>query len=115
MIATGPLIRRRIAMAMIAFFVLYLVLAARLFDLQVLQAEDPTALLLPVDACFAGRPLLLLTSHKAEKQVRNGAAVTLPAPPADGTYRVYGRDREFLALSRVQNGVLTTIKSCFEV
>ena len=82
---------------------------------QVLQAEDPTALLLPVDACFAGRPLLLLTSHKAEKQVRNGAAVTLPAPPADGTYRVYGRDREFLALSRVQNGVLTTIKSFFEV
>lgn len=40
MIATGPLIRRRIAMAMIAFFVLYLVLAARLFDLQVLQAEE---------------------------------------------------------------------------
>ena len=34
---------------------------------------------------------------------------------APGTYRVYAEDGEFLLLGRVENGVLTTIKSFFEV
>ena len=32
-----------------------------------------------------------------------------------GTYRVYAEDGEFLLLGRVEGGVLTTIKSFFEV
>ncbi len=80
---------------------------------QVQQAEDPASLLLPVDACFAGHPLLLLQSATAEKKVRNGTPLTTEGP--DGTYRVYSRDREFLALARLQEGRLTTIKSFFEV
>lgn len=80
---------------------------------QVQQAEDPASLLLPVDACFAGHPLLLLKSATAEKKVRNGTPLTTEGP--DGTYRVYSRDREFLALARLQEGRLTTIKSFFEV
>ena len=32
-----------------------------------------------------------------------------------GTYRVYAEDGEFLLLGRVENGLLTTIKSFFEV
>lgn len=80
---------------------------------QVQQAGDPASLLLPVDACFAGHPLLLLKSATAEKKVRNGTPLTFEGP--DGTYRVYSREQEFLALARLQEGRLTTIKSFFEV
>ena len=40
MILTGPLIRRRIALLMAVFAILFLTLGARLFDLQILQAEE---------------------------------------------------------------------------
>ncbi|HIY06245.1 MAG TPA: tRNA pseudouridine(55) synthase TruB [Candidatus Evtepia faecigallinarum] len=80
---------------------------------QVQQAEAPASLLLPVDACFAGYPELLLQSAAAEKKVRNGTPLPFEGP--DGTYRVYSREREFLALSRLREGYLTTIKSFFEV
>ncbi|WP_130870423.1 tRNA pseudouridine(55) synthase TruB [Intestinimonas massiliensis (ex Afouda et al. 2020)] len=82
---------------------------------QVQAADDPAALLMPVDSCFAGLPMLVLKSPQAEKKIRNGMAVTLPAAPGDGTYRLYGMDRTFLALSRVEGNRLTTIKSFFEV
>lgn len=78
-----------------------------------LSAEDPQSLLLPVDAYFAGRPILILKSGP-EKKVRNGAAVSVPQA-ADGQYRVYGESGAFLALGQVSNGLLTTIKSFFEV
>lgn len=80
---------------------------------QVQAAADPAALLLPVDAYFAGHPALTLTSQRAEKKVRNGNTLSLEAP--DGVYRVYGPAGDFLALSRLTQGVLTTIKSFFEV
>ena len=48
-----------------------------------------------------------------EKKVRNGNTLSLEAP--DGVYRVYGPAGDFLALSRLTQGVLTTIKSFFEV
>ena len=82
---------------------------------QLQAAQEPTALLMPVDSCFVGRPMLLLTSPQAEKKVRNGMTLTLPVPPGDGEYRVYGVDRTFLALSRVEGNKLITIKSFFEV
>lgn len=78
-----------------------------------LSAEDPQSLLLPVDAYFAGRPILILKAGP-EKKVRNGMAVSVPQA-ADGQYRVYGESGAFLALSQVSNGRLTTIKSFFEV
>ena len=80
---------------------------------RVLQTPDPASLLLPVDAYFAGRPVLLL-DPPAEKKVRNGMTIPLPGVP-EGEYRVYSREREFLALSRVSQGRLTTIKSFFPV
>ena len=82
---------------------------------EVQAAAEPAALLMPVDSCFAGRPMLLLKSAQAEKKVRNGMTLTLPGPPGDGEYRLYGVDRTFLALSRVEGNKLTTIKSFFEV
>ena len=66
-----------------------------------------------LDAYFAGHPALTLTSQRAEKKVRNGNTLSLEAP--DGFYRVYGLAGDFLALSRLTQGVLTTIKSFFEV
>ncbi len=80
---------------------------------QVLSDPDPAALLLPVDAYFAGRPELVLGGEK-EKRVRNGGAVEAPDVPG-GEYRVYGADRTFLALARVEGGVLKTVKSFFDV
>ena len=81
---------------------------------QVLQAEDPASLLLGVGAYFAGRPVLIL-KPAAEKKVRNGMTLVLPDAPPAGEYRVYSEAGEFLALSRVSQGKLITIKSFFQV
>ena len=78
-----------------------------------LSAEAPQSLLLPVDAYFAGRPILILKAGP-EKKVRNGMAVSVPQA-ADGQYRVYGESGAFLALGQVSVGLLTTITSFFEV
>ncbi|MDO4517516.1 MAG: tRNA pseudouridine(55) synthase TruB [Bacillota bacterium] len=80
---------------------------------QVAAMEDPAAALLPVDTYFAAHPALQLKSGGAEKKIRNGNSLTMDGP--DGTYRVYGRQGEFLALSKLNQGCLTTIKSFFEV
>ncbi len=80
---------------------------------QLAGMDDPAAALLPVEAYFAHYPALTLASEGAVKKVRNGSAVTMKG--ADGTYRVYSGQREFLALSKLEQGVLTTIKSFFEV
>lgn len=80
---------------------------------DVAAAADPAALLLPVDAYFSGYPILQLQTGAEEKRIRNGNSLTLDGP--DGTYRVYSRQGEFLALSQRSQGCLTTIKSFFEV
>ena len=79
----------------------------------VLQAQDPAALLLPVDTYFAGYPDLVADLEQ-EKRIRNGAALPMPTL-ADGRYRVYSQDGTFLALSQGENGILTTVKSFYEV
>lgn len=72
------------------------------------------SLLLPVDAYFAGLPMLVLKTAGAEKRLRNGGLLTARDIP-EGEYRVYGVDKTFLALGRVTEGRLTTIKSFFTV
>ena len=72
------------------------------------------SLLLPVDACFSGLPMLVLKTVGAEKKIRNGAPLTIRDVP-DGDYRVYGMDKTFLALGRAADSRLTTVKSFFEV
>lgn len=82
---------------------------------QVQQAQDPAKLLLPVDAYFAGRPVLLL-KPELEKKVRNGMTVILPQSPGiSGECRVYGESGEFLALGKLSGKKLETIKSFFTV
>ena len=74
--------------------------------------EDVEHLLRPVDTMFASHPGLKL-NEKQTRLVKNGNAFS--ADCADGTYRVYGPDGEFLALCRAENGRVSTIKSFFEV
>ena len=70
------------------------------------------SLLQPVDTLFAQYPAYTVPSAGKETRVRNGGAVTDASLP-DGTYRVYGRNGDFLCLSRAQRGTLTSIKNFF--
>ena len=81
--------------------------------LEFAKETDPQDLLMPADALFAEFPPLIVELGQAEK-LRHGAEVKdwhfVP-----GTYRVYSITGEFLLLGKVENTVLTTIKSFFEV
>ena len=66
----------------------------------------------PVDSMFASVPKLTLTENQA-KRVRNGNSFSSGAQP--GRYRVYSPEGEFLALAQMENGVMSTVKSFFEV
>ena len=77
-----------------------------------LEIENPEQYLRPVDSMFRNYPAVTL-SPKQETRCRKGNSFTLNI--AEGTYRVYGQDGSFLALSKVDNGVMSTIKSFFEV
>ena len=74
--------------------------------------EDVEHLLRPVDTMFASHEKLHLNEKQA-RLVKNGNAFT--ADCADGTYRVYAPDGEFLALCKAESGQVKTIKSFFEV
>ena len=52
-------------------------------------------------------------TEKQELRCRNGNSFSITLP--DGTYRAYGKNGEFLALSKVDGGIMSTIKSFFEV
>ena len=69
-------------------------------------------LLRPVDTMFASHEKLRLNEKQA-RLVKNGNAFASDC--ADGTYRVYAPDGEFLALCRAEGGQVKTIKSFFEV
>ena len=77
-----------------------------------LDADKPEEFLRPVDSMFRNYPAVTL-SDKQEKRCRNGNSFSVGLEP--GTYRVYSKKDEFLALSRVEDGVMSTIKSFFEV
>ena len=79
------------------------------------RAQEAEKLLLPVDAYFAGRPMVILKAE-LEKKVRNGMTVILPQDPGvSGECRVYGESGEFLALGKLTGRKLETVKSFFSV
>ena len=81
--------------------------------LQVLlETENPEQYLRPVDSMFRNYPEVVL-SPKQEKCCRNGASFTIKQDA--GTYRCYSKSGEFLSLSKVEDGIMSTIKSFFEV
>lgn len=79
---------------------------------QLLESETPEQYLRGLDTMFAHCPAVTLTANQ-EKRCRNGNPFSSPLP--QGTYRAYSQDGEFLMLAKVEDGVMTTIKSFFEV
>ena len=75
------------------------------------QAHGET-LLKPTDTMFAEIPVYTMSSAGKETRIRNGNPITDNDLP-NGTYRVYGRNGDFLCLSRAENGTLTSIKNFF--
>lgn len=79
---------------------------------ELLETAHPETYLRTVDTMFKNYPPVTL-SEKQEARCRNGNSFSIQME--DGIYRTYGRDGSFLALSRVQGGIMSTIKSFFEV
>ena len=86
---------------------------AEAVPLQVLlETEDPGQYLRGVDTMFRNYPEVRLTPNQ-ETRCRNGNSFTVNL--AEGTYRAYSQGGEFLMLAKVEDGVMSTIKSFFEV
>lgn len=79
---------------------------------QLLEAAEPETYLRDVDTMFRGYPGVKLTVNQ-EKRCRNGNAFSVSLP--GGTYRAYSQSGEFLMLAKVEDGVMSTIKSFFDV
>ena len=77
-----------------------------------LETEDPGQYLRPVDSMFRNYPQVTLTP-KQETRCRNGNSFSVELEA--GTYRAYGQKGEFLMLAKVEDGIMSTIKSFFEV
>ena len=77
-----------------------------------LETENPEQYLRPVDSMFRNFPQAVLT-EKQETRCRNGNSFSVQM--AEGTYRAYSREGEFLMLAKVEDGIMSTIKSFFEV
>ena len=75
-------------------------------------AAEREALLLPLTVFFREYPLFLLKDEALERRCRCGNPLSVPALP-DGIYRVCGQDGTLLALSRAEDGVLTSLKNFF--
>lgn len=77
-----------------------------------LDTEEPEKYLRGVDTMFRNYPAVTLTANQ-ENRCRNGNAFSVSRAP--GTYRVYSQGGEFLMLAKVDGGVMSTIKSFFQV
>ena len=79
---------------------------------NILAAGDPAAFTRKVDTCFAQYPAVTIDGKNLFK-AKNGTP--FPWKGDEGTYRVYGPEEEFLLLGRCKDGIMSTIKSFFEV
>ena len=77
-----------------------------------IESGDPGSFLLPVDSMFTQYPAVTLTQKQALR-CRNGNSFSVALE--NGTYRAYSADGEFLMLAKVEQEVMSTIKSFFEV
>ena len=77
-----------------------------------IETDAPEQYLRGVDTMFVQYPKVVLTPNQ-EKRCRNGNSFSLSLE--DGTYRAYSQIGEFLMLAKVESGVMSTIKSFFEV
>jgi len=65
-----------------------------------------------VDTMFRNHPEIKLTPNQ-EKRCRNGNSFSVNL--REGIYRAYSQTGEFLMLAKVEDSVMSTIKSFFEV
>jgi len=79
---------------------------------QLLETETPESYLRGVDTMFRGYPEVTLTANQ-EKRCRNGNSFSVKLEA--GTYRAYSQTGEFLMLAKVEDGVMSTVKSFFDV
>ena len=77
-----------------------------------LDAQNPEQYLRGVDTMFRNYPEVKLTANQ-EKRCRCGNSFSVKL--AEGTYRAYSAEGEFLMLAKVENGIMSTVKSFFEV
>jgi len=76
-----------------------------------LDTEEPEAYLRGVDTMFRNYPAAALTANQ-ETRCRNGNPFSVSLTP--GTYRAYSQAGEFLMLAKVEDGVMSTLKSFFQ-
>ena len=79
---------------------------------ELLETDDPGKYLRSVDSMFRKYPEITLTANQ-EKRCRHGNSFSIAMQA--GTYRCYSQNGEFLMLAKVEDGIMTTIKSFFEV
>ena len=79
---------------------------------ELVETKSPESYLAPVDSLFFGYEKVVLTPNQ-EKRCRNGNSFSVILPA--GQYRAYSQSGEFLMLSQVQDGIMSTVKSFFEV
>jgi tRNA pseudouridine55 synthase len=77
-----------------------------------LETEEPEAYLRQVDTMFRNYPAITLT-EKQTLRCRNGNSFSVKMD--NGTYRAYAPNGEFLMLAQVEDGIMSTIKSFWEV
>ena len=75
--------------------------------------EGGEALLRPTDSLFRDRPDYRLKTEKQEERCRNGNPFFIQENLPEGEYRIYGREGEFLCLSRLQGDTMTSLKNLF--
>ena len=79
---------------------------------ELIDTQEPGKYLRGVDTMFRNHPAVTLTENQ-EKRCRNGNSFSVKLEA--GTYRAYGQNGEFLMLAKVEDGVMSTVKSFFAV
>ena len=79
---------------------------------ELIDTQEPGKYLRGVDTMFRNHPAVTLTENQ-EKRCRNGNSFSVKLEA--GTYRAYGPNGEFLMLAKVEDGVMSTVKSFFSV
>ena len=70
-------------------------------------------LLRPTDSLFREHPEYRLKTARQEERCRNGNPFFIKESLPERTYRIYGREGEFLCLSRLQGDTMPSLKNFF--
>jgi len=82
--------------------------------LAAISTDTVNSIILPIDSIFSEYPAIAISATQLRKAL-NGAPCKTQENTRNGRYRVYDPTCKFLLLGEVNNNVITTIKSFFEV